>query len=208
MGAWARAAAALLSLAGAVLLVWVGITLVWGEPITAIQTARAQDSLRRELDARNSAWRARARASRRQSAVAFGRELRPGDALARLTIPRLGLRVVVVEGTGGDELARGPGHYPTTPLPGLGGTVAVAGHRTTYSHPFRHLDELRAGDRIHLTTPYGAFRYSVYEQKVVDDRDWSIVRGRSFEQLVLTACHPLYSAAKRIVVSARLTAAV
>lgn len=208
MGAWARAAAALLSLAGAVLLAWIGITLVWGEPITAMQTARAQESLRRELDARDSAWRVRAHASRRQSALAFGRELRPGDALALLTIPRLGLRVVVVQGTGADELARGPGHYPTTPLPGLGGTVAVAGHRTTYSQPFRHLDELRAGDRVDLTTPYGSFRYAVYEQKVVDDRDWSIVRARSFEQLVLTACHPLYSAAKRIVVSARLTTAV
>lgn len=208
MRTWARAAAALLALAGAGLLAWVGITLVWGEPFTAIKAARAQESLSRELDRRDSAWSVRAQASRRQRAVAFRSELRRGDALARLTIPRLGLRVVVVEGTGAGELARGPGHYPTTPLPGLGGTVAVAGHRTTYSQPFRHLDELRAGDRIDLTTPYGSFRYSVYEQKVVDDRDWSVVRARSFEQLVLTACHPLYSAAKRIVVSARLTAAV
>jgi sortase A len=116
--------------------------------------------------------------------------------------------VVVVEETSADELARGPGHYPTTPLPGLGGTVAVAGHRTTYSHPFRHLDEREAGDRIDLTTPYGSFRYIVHGRKVVDDRDWSIVCRRSFEQLVLTAYHPLYSAAKRIVVSARLGAAV
>jgi sortase A len=86
--------------------------------------------------------------------------------------------------------------------------VAVAAHRTTYSHPFRRLDELGAGDRIHLTTPYGSFRYIVHGRKVVDDRDWSIVRPRSFEQLVLTACHPLYSAAKCIIVSARLGAAV
>jgi sortase A len=208
METWARVAAALLSLAGTVLLVWIGITLVWGEPITAIQTARAQASLRRELHERDAAWRVRAQTSRRQRALEFGRALRPGDALGWLAIPRLGLRVVVVEGAGADELARGPGHYPTTPLPGLGGTVAVAGHRTTYSQPFRHVDELRAGDRINLTTPYGSFRYTVYGQKVVDDRDWSIVRPRSFEQLVLTACHPLYSASKRIVVSARLSAAV
>ncbi|MGH3079960.1 MAG: class D sortase [Gaiellaceae bacterium] len=156
----------------------------------------------------DAAWKVRAQASRKQRAVAFGKELRPGDALGRLEIPRLGLRVVVVEGTSADELARGPGHYPTTPLPGLGGTAAVAGHRTTYSHPFRHLDELGAGDRIDLTTPYGSFRYIVHGRRVVDDRDWSIVRPRSFEQLVLTACHPLYSAAKCIIVSARLGAAV
>ena len=206
MRTWARAAAALLALAGTVLLAWIGITLVWGEPFTAIETARAQESLNRELDRRDSAWTVRAQASRDQRALAFGRELRPGDALGRLEIPRLGLRVVVVEGTSAEELARGPGHYPTTPLPGLGGTVAVAGHRTTYSQPFRHIDELRAGDRVVLTTPYGRFRYAVYGRKIVDDRDWSIVRPRPFEQIVLTACHPLYSAAQRIAVFARLTA--
>ena len=119
-------------------------------------------------------------------------------------MPRLGLRTVVVEGTGADELARGPGHYRMTTLPGQGGTVAIAGHRTTYLHPFRHLDELRPGDRMRLDMTYGTFRYAVYRRAVVDDRDWSILRRQRFESLVLSACHPLYSASHRIVVFGRL----
>lgn len=212
MTTWARPTAALLALAGAAVLVWVGITLVWGEPYTAFKAARAQEALGRELEQQESAWivRAGARpaATRRQRALTFRRELRRGDALGRLVIPRLGLSAVVVEGTGAGDLARGPGHYPTTSLPGLGGTVAVAGHRTTYSQPFRHIDELRAGDRIELTTPYGSFQYLVYARKIVDDHDWSIVQPRSFEQIVLSACHPLYSASERIVVFARLNSVV
>ena len=212
MRTWARATAALLAVAGIAVLAWVGVTLVWGEPYTAIKAARAQEALGRELERQESAWAvsasARPAATRTQQALTFQRELRQGDALGRLVIPRLGLRTVVVEGTDADELARGPGHYPSTSLPGLGGTVAVAGHRTTYSQPFRHIDELRAGDRIELTTQYGSFQYVVYAREIVDDHDWSIVRRRSFEQIVLSACHPLYSASERIVVFARLRSVV
>ena len=190
------------------MLAWVSVTLVWGEPYTAIKASRAQGALKHELARQDAAWtvrkRARPTATLSERAVAFRREVEQGDALGRIAIPRLGLRTVVVEGTDHDDLARGPGHYPTTPLPGLGGTVAIAGHRTTYLQPFRHIDELRAGDRIELTMPYGTFRYIVYARAIVDDRDWSIVRRRSFEQIVLTACHPLYSASQRIVVYARL----
>jgi sortase A len=209
---WARPTAVLLALAGTAILAWVGVTLVWGEPYTAIKAARAQGALKSELAGEGAAWTARRQArpsaSVSERAVAFRRELEQGDAFGRITIPRLGLRTVVVQGTDRDDLARGPGHYPTTPLPGLGGTVAIAGHRTTYLQPFRHIDELQAGDRIVLTMPYGTFQYIVYTRAIVDDHDWSIVRPRSFEQIVLTACHPLYSASQRIVVSARLRSAV
>jgi sortase A len=194
------------------MLAWVSVTLVWGEPYTAFKASRAQGALKRELARQDAAWtdsrRAQPSVTFSERAVAFRRELEQGDALGRIVIPRLGLRTVVVEGTSGDDLARGPGHYPTTTLPGLGGTVAVAGHRTTYLQPFRHIDELRAGDRINLTMPYGTFRYVVYARAIVDDHDWSIVRRRSFEQIVLTACHPLYSASQRIVVYARLRSVV
>ena len=212
MTTWARATAVLLALAGTAVLAWVGVTLVWGEPYTGFKAARAQDALGRELERQESAWtvgaQARPARTRRQQALTFRRELRHGDALGRLAIPRLGLRAIVVEGTDAGDLARGPGHYPTTSLPGLGGTVAVAGHRTTYSQPFRHIDELQAGDRVEMTTPYGTFRYVVYARAIVDDHDWSIVRRRSFEQIVLSACHPLYSASQRIVVFARLQSVV
>src|SRR5919205_1034702 len=71
-----------------------------------------------------------------------------GDAIARITIPSIGVSKYVVEGTDTASLRKGPGHYPSTPLPGRRGTVAIAGHRTTYGAPFRHVDELRHRDRI------------------------------------------------------------
>ena len=110
----------------------------------------------------------------------------------------------MVEGISTGDLRKGPGHYPTTPLPGERGTVAIAGHRTTYGAPFRRLDDLRRGERIMVDMPYGRFLYRVQSTKVVDDQEVSVLRRRSYDRLVLTACHPLYSAAERIVAFARL----
>jgi sortase A len=179
---------AILALAGVVVLSWVALTLLWGEPLTALGTARAQAALGRELDA------------------AKPRRTRPreGSALGRILIPRLGLSMVFVEGTSRADLARGPGHYRITRMPGRGGTVAIAGHRTTHLRPFRHLDDLRPGNNVYLQMPYGTYRYVVYARRIVDDKDWSILRPRRFEKLVLSACHPLYSASQRIVVFGRL----
>ena len=79
----------------------------------------------------------------------------------------IGLDEVVVRGTDGPVLRNGPGHYPETPLPGAGGTVAIAGHRTTYGAPFRDVDELGKGDRIELEMPYGHFSYRVERTRIV-----------------------------------------
>jgi sortase A len=185
---------------------WVAVTLVWGEPFSALTTSRAQGALRVELAEKAvsvPADRAESPADLRRRAAAFGARLREGDAVGTIVVPRLGLRMVVVEGTSAAQLARGPGRYRMTSLPGLGRTVAIAGHRTTHLQPFRHLDALRSGDSIYLEMPYGTFRYVVYAGAIVDDRDWSILRPRSFEKLVLSACHPLYSASQRIIVYAR-----
>jgi sortase A len=181
---------AILALAGVAVLSWVALTLLWGEPLSALGTARAQAALSRELDA------------------AKPRRTRPREssALGRILIPRLGLRMVFVEGTSRADLARGPGHYRITRMPGRGGTVAIAGHRTTHLMPFRHLDKLRPGNNVYLQMPYGTYRYIVYARRIVDDKDWSILRPRRFEKLVLSACHPLYSASQRIVVFGRLVA--
>jgi sortase A len=202
-----RIFAVLFALGGVALLAWVALTLAWGDPITALQTSQAQAALRSELRRAETAQApARTPASARRRAAALSAGLRQGDAFGRIVVPRLGLRMVIVEGTRAGDLARGPGHYPATSLPGRGGTVAIAGHRTTHLQPFRHLDELRSGDEIRLEMPYGAFRYVVDGQAIVDDGDWSILSRERFEKLVLTACHPLYSAAQRIVVYARLAA--
>ena len=204
-----RALAALMCLAAAVVFVWIGVTLVWGDPITGRGAARAQAQLRSELARTDNAWKQAHGhgATPRPASVQFRRGLTEGDAIGEIVIPRIGLHSVVVQGTAASDLSRGPGHYAMTPLPGSGGTVAIAGHRTTYGQPFRHIDELRRGDTVALAMAYGTFRYRVYATRIVDDRDWSIIRPRPFEQVVLSACHPLYSAAQRIVVFARLASA-
>jgi len=132
------------------------------------------------------------------------RRLENGQAVGQLEAPSIGLKVIVVQGTDPDDLRKGPGHYPGTALPGEGSTVAVAGHRTTYGAPFRHVDSLEKGDRITMRMPYGRLTYRVERTRIVDPSAVGVVRDVGHEQLVLTACHPLYSAAQRIVVFARL----
>ena len=192
----ARPIAVVLALAGTGLLAWVLVTLTWGEPFTAVSQARAQAALRGELDSGRLPGAPAAAPTRPQAGHAFG----------RLVVPRLDLSTVAVEGTDSGDLARGPGHYPSTSMPGSGGVVAIAGHRTTYGHPFRHIDDLRPGDRITIEMPYGTYRYVVYAKRIVDVRNWAILGRRTFEKLVLTACHPLYSAEQRYAVFERLEA--
>jgi sortase A len=140
-----------------------------------------------------------------QAANDLQKELELGRALGRLTVPRLGLKTVFVHGTRwGKDLSRGPGHYPQTSLPGVGRTMGIAGHRTTFGAPFRHIDSLRRGDSITVALPYATFRYKVFKHEIVDSDDWSVIRDRGFDTLMLSACHPLYSAEQRWVVYARL----
>jgi sortase A len=140
-----------------------------------------------------------------QAARDFRRRLEEGKPLGRIVIRRMGVRVIFVQGTSwARDLSKGPGHYEQTSVPGLGKTTAIAGHRTTFGAPFRKIDRLRQGDAIVLELPYGTFRYRVLSHKVVESNDWSIIRERGFDQLVLSACHPLYSSSHRWIVFARL----
>jgi sortase A len=127
-----------------------------------------------------------------------------GDAIGRIVISRIGASFDVVQGTDTSSLEKGPGHYPDTAFPGLGQTVAIAGHRTTYLAPFRHIDSLRHGDRIVLKMPYGRFTYVVQYRKIVLPTALWVTRNTGYDRLVLSACNPLYSAAQRIIVFARL----
>jgi len=108
------------------------------------------------------------------------------------------------EGTDAETLRSGPGHYPGTDLPGQGGTVGIAGHRTTYQAPFRKNEQLRRGDEIVVSMPYGDFVYLVGRQAVVSPTDAHVLDSGRRERLVLTACHPLYSDAQRLIVFAGL----
>jgi sortase A len=89
-------------------------------------------------------------------------------------------------------------------VPGLGKTVGIAGHRTTFGAPFRRIDDIEPGDPITLEMPYATFRYRVFKHEIVDESDWSVIRDRGFDALMLSACHPLYGSSERWIVYARL----
>ncbi|MCB0995950.1 MAG: class E sortase, partial [Acidimicrobiales bacterium] len=136
-----------------------------------------------------------------------------GDAAFRISIDRIGLAKTVVEGVSTDDLRKGPGHYPSTPLPGQPGNAAIAGHRTTYGAPFNRIDELKPGDEILIETVQGVFTYKVVPQSdgtghfvVSPDRVEVLSQDNAqyTNRLTLTACHPKYSAAQRIIVVAEL----
>ena len=135
-----------------------------------------------------------------------------GAAIGRISIPAIDVEQVMVEGIEGATLERGPGHYPTTALPGLAGNAAVAGHRTTWGAPFNRIDELEPGDLIEIEMPWGEFSYEVVAQGndrssghfiVEPDEVW-VLDQTGDNRLTLTSCHPEYSARQRIIVVAQL----
>lgn len=188
-----RFIASVLILSGLLMLSDAGATLLWQEPVSALTAGRQQARLEEAF--------AKAPKLRRS---APSRQPLPGGVIAKIGFPTLNRNYFVVQGTGTSDLRKGPGHYPDTKLPGKGGTVAIAGHRTTYGAPFRTIDRLKQGDRIRLQMRYGTFEYRVQMTKIVAPTEVSVTRDRGYERLVLTACHPLYSAAQRIVVFAKL----
>jgi len=223
MGRARRRLGTVLVVVGVLVLAYGAAVLFWRDPLTDLYSRYQQHKLAGELE---HAWpdyrtgrlgadfrggeAARLAAVQEQVAEAardFQRHLRDGKPMGRIVIRRMGVRVIFVQGTSwAHDLSKGPGHYERTSVPGLGRTTAIAGHRTTFGAPFRKINRLREGDTIVLELPYGTFRYRVLSHKVVKSRDWSIIRERGFDQVVLSACHPLYSASHRWVVFARLAA--
>jgi sortase A len=210
-----RSLSTVLIVAGVLLLADAGLTLLWQEPLSAVYAKVQQSRLSGKLDDAFSSVIGTPAEKRVLAALpddarriafasrAYNRHAQPGEPVGRIEIPRIGLKRVIVEGTGTTDLRKGPGHYPSTPMPGAPGTVGIAGHRTTYGAPFRHVDRLKPGDRITIEMPYATIRYRVERLRIVPPTATWVVDRRSFDRLVLTACHPLYSAAKRIVVFAR-----
>jgi len=190
MRAVLRFVASVMMVSGALLITDAAVTLLWQEPISAVVAHREQSRLKEAL------IEPPARVIRRMPL--------PGDAIGRIDIPAIGVRDYVVEGTDLENLRKGPGHYPDTPLPGDPGTVAIAGHRTTYGAPFRRIDELDRGQEVAVDMPYGRYVYRVERTKIVEPTDLSVLDRVRHDRLVLSACHPLYSAAQRVVVFSRL----
>jgi sortase A len=212
--------------AGILVLADVGITLAYQEPLSSIYSSIKQGEKESQLKSIESNFLTRSDVKqikqaeqtkdpkvRRQAISAnvsklaqrLVAESKPGDALGRIEAPGMnGLNMVFVQGTDESSLQLGPGHYPETAMPGQGKTVAIAGHRTTYLAPFRHIDSLNPGDKITLKMPYGTFIYSVQKHEIVDPSDVGIIHDTGYERLVLSACNPLYSASQRYIIFARL----
>ncbi|HWL36679.1 MAG TPA: class E sortase, partial [Frankiaceae bacterium] len=147
------------------------------------------------------------------------RQIKEGEGLTRLVIPKIKVDVLVVEGTTPAALKAGAGHYKNTPLPGEKGNVAIAGHRTTYGRPFNRMDELRTGDIVWLDTPFERFEYTVmptFNGKPNGGRNPVAVRPEDFgvvgkpsdpkaHWLTLTTCHPKGSAKQRLILRLELS---
>lgn len=209
---------------GLLVLAYAAAVLFWRDPVTDVYNRYQQNRLESALEREFAAWDAgsapaaeddpvdgsgtdpaASRAATSRDARRFLRELDQGQAFGRIDIPRIGTETVVVHGTRwGADLSRGPGHYERTTVPGLGKTVGIAGHRTTFGAPFRKIDDIRVGDPITLEMPYATFRYRVFQHEIVDEDDWSVIRNRGFDTLMLSACHPLYGSSERWIVYARL----
>lgn len=215
-----RVLAIVLIVAGTLALIDAGVTLVWQEPFSALYAKLRQDHLSGALAKVEHAAptaseeRALLKISDVRERIAFlaGRlehTTANGSPVGRISIPRIGANFVVVKGTNTSDLESGPGIYSETDFPGLSGTTAIAGHRTTYLAPFRHVDLLRPGSRILLNMPYAHFTYTVVSKQVVSPSDVQAAVGNvGYSRLVLSACTPLFSAAKRLLISARLTETV
>ncbi len=214
-----RIASVTLITAGLVILADAGVTVAWQEPLSAFYSQLRQNAASGELDSVREDFLAdpavgralarkgaEARAEDRARALAgiFAEDVEMGQPIGRILIPSIGADYVVIEGTDEGDLQRGPGHYEYTAFPGQGETIGIAGHRTTYGAPFNKINEIEKGDSITLEMPYGEFTYEVTGTDIVDPTDVGIVDETGRERLVLTACHPLYSAAQRYAVFADL----
>jgi len=133
-------------------------------------------------------------------------DLLPGDVLARIEIPSIGLDAKVVAGVEPADLKEGPGHYPGTPMPGQLGNSAIAGHRTTYGEPFRNLDDIGQGEEIVITTIQGRFVYRMTGSEIVSPSDGQVVATTdpTRAKLTLTTCDPVFTATNRLIVYADL----
>ena len=202
----------LLMAAGVLTIAWVIVVWRWQDPFTALYTHIEQGRLARAYERQDAAYQPQLASGDLASvehqvaaeARAYQRTLRPGQAIGRIHIGRVGLNMVVVQGTDHRTLEKGPGHYSSSGLPGEGHLVYIAGHRTTYLAPFAYINNIRVGDYIRLDVPYGRFTYRVFRHYVVTASSVGVLKDHGREILRLQACHPRFFATHRYLVDARL----
>ncbi len=210
---WLRVLGTVMLVLGLLTGVWVLVVWQWKDPFTSLYTLYRQHQLSGQYHKRVEAWR-RANPSHGGSLAAvrqdvavearrYRRSSRRGEAIGKIRVPRLGLDMILVNGTDEGSLEKGPGRDLHTYMPGQGELIYIAGHRTTYLAPFSDIDALRAGDPLTLEVPYGTFRYRVTGHTIVAADDLSRLRSHGREVVVLQACHPRFFATHRYLVYAR-----
>lgn len=222
----ARLLGTLLVVAGVLTLAWAIVVWRWQDPFTAIYTHFEQEHLAHVYTQHAEAFVAaeprveRVEPSTRQAgpsltaerrlmareATRYRASLKVGDPVGRLKIGRIGLSMMVVQGTDESSLQKGPGHYLGTVLPGQGGLIYIAGHRTTFLAPFSDINDIRNGDYMTFELPYGTFTYRAFRHYVVPATDLAVLVNHGHEILRLQACHPRFFATHRYIVDARLVA--
>jgi sortase A len=181
-------------LAGQVLLVLSALALgflLFVGVLSALPQKRAQSGLQRAF--------AISLANRR---AAIGGPIPAGTPVARLDIVRIGLHQVVVEGTSADQLRKGPGHVPVSPMPGQPGNVVMAAHRMAWGGPFSGLDRLRPDDAIVLLTGQGSFTYDVVSRNTVSSKDTAPFAATTDNRLTLITADNLMASRRLVVVAA------
>ena len=207
-----RIAGTLLILAGALTLAWTLVVWQWQDPFTSLYTKWKQHQLTSQYQKRVEAFSApiatTSLADERRSIAREAKRYRAsstrGEAIGRIRIPRMGVNLVLVNGTDHDTLKKGPGRDGRTFMPGENRLIYIAGHRTTYGAPFSHIDRLHSGDRVTIEVPYGTFIYAVTRHRIVKATDLSVLRSPKHEVVELQACHPRFFATHRYIAYARL----
>jgi sortase A len=216
-----RTLGTLLLVGGVAVLAWVVVVWQWQDPFTALYTTWKQHQLSQSYDRRVRDYRpprqvesvAKAQAATRSGVIAaevraeaheYRLDSTRGQAIGRLRVPRLGLNMVLVDGTDDSSLQKGPGLDRRTYMPGEGQLVYIAGHRTTYLAPFAHIERMQVGDPVTIEMPYATFVYRVFTKQIVQADDLAALRSDGREIVKLQACHPRFFASHRYIVSARL----
>jgi sortase A len=203
----------LLVVLGVATVAWGVVVWRWQDPFTALYTKWQQHRLAGQYHSIAAAFRAPslqgASVGAAQSRLAaeakrYRAHAKRGRAIGRIKVPRLGLNMVVVDGTDHDSLRKGPGLDQRSYMPGENRLVYIAGHRTTFLAPFSHIERLHRGDRVTLEVPYGTFEYRITRHRIVAANNLSVLRSPAHEQLELQACHPRFFASHRYVAYARL----
>jgi sortase A len=197
----------LMILAGVGTLAWTATVYLWQDPVTAVIAKRSQRALAQEFEALIESPASVAPRERPiplpEVAGRYQRTVGRGDAVGRLSIPKLDQDLYVVWGTDTSTLKKGPGIDPRTAMPGRGQLVYVAGHRTTYGAPFADIDDLQAGDAVEFQMPYATFTYRVTGRRIVPATYIQALESRGREEIALQACWPRFFASHRIIVYAR-----